>query len=55
MIMGMMINAIDALTAYAQGNGLDLISFATQSNSAVDQVRIREQQLAALYNSLPRE
>lgn len=55
MIMGMMLDAIDALTAYARGNGTDLISVATQSNAALDHIRIREEQLAAVYDSLPRE
>jgi hypothetical protein len=55
MIMAMMNNAIETLTSYAQGNGLDLVSFATQSNAVLDEVRAREAQLAALYDSLPRE
>lgn len=55
MIMGMMLRATEALTNYALGQGLDLVAFATESNTAVDQIRIREEQLAALYNSLPRD
>lgn len=54
MIMAMMQRTIDALTGYAEGSGLDLATFATESNAAMDDIRVREAQLAAQYNSLPR-
>lgn len=55
MIENMMTRAIDALTAYAEGRGLDLAAFATESNAAMDRIRVREEELAAQYTSLPRE
>jgi hypothetical protein len=54
MIAGMMDGAVRALSNYVSSGAIDLVAFATGLNAEMDQIRMMEAQLGALYGSLPR-